>query len=112
MGVKHFDWGQATGGLDDSGGFIPPLDADYGNPVLITGTLGGLITTITLPSDTKAVTIRNTSDSNSLQYSYDGLVWLTLGTYGEQEEPVCTPIILLRAVAGTPTYEVLAILTE
>lgn len=112
MVTRHYDWGVNNSGTDDSGATTIPLEASYGPPAEIDGTLGALITVIIFSSNTKFITIRNTHDSDSLEYSYDGLTWLGIGPYGEISEPINIASVALRRVSGSPTYEVIAALVS
>jgi hypothetical protein len=111
MGVSIYNWGQGSGGSGSSGTPAAPAAAPYGPPDQFEGTLAGA-TTITFTRSTKRITIRNTDDSNSLEYSLDGSTWFAIGAYGSISEPFQVASLQLRPVAGTPTYEVVAVLSS
>jgi hypothetical protein len=111
MSVSFYQWGVLTGGIDPDSGIAPTMGGTpYGPPEQFSGTLGGGVTIITFTRDTKFITIRNTDDTDALQYSFDTITWFTAIAYQVIQEVVKTGSIYLRAVAGTPTYEVLGVL--
>lgn len=111
MTTTYFQWGVLTGGIDPSTGLPPTTGGTpYGPPEQFSGTLLAA-TTLTFSNDTKAITIRNTDDTNALQYSFDNAVWFNCIAYQVIQETVKTDVLYLRPVSGTPTYEVLGILT-
>jgi len=107
MPFKHYEWGNFAGG---GSGSVAPAEADYGNPEQFSGTLVG-VTTVNFSSPTKAVTVRNTHATQSLEYSFDNSTWFVLGPYGEASYQVIASNVYLRPVAGNPTYEVLGVLS-
>lgn len=111
MSTTFYQWGKLTGGIDPhSGGAAVPAEAPYGPAEQFTGTLLAA-TTVTFTTPTKFVTIRNTDDWNALEYSFDNATWFACVAHQVIQESVNTAALYLRAVAGTPTYEVLGILT-
>ena len=113
MTVQRYEWGMVKGGYTPSGP-AAPAESSYGPEDSFTGTLpaaGNL--TITFANPTKSIHIRNTDDINSMQFSLDsGTNWFTILAYGSRDLEVMVPSLLLRAVAGTPTYEVIGVLTS
>jgi hypothetical protein len=109
----YFEWGNLMGGMTPSGAPVIPAAAPYGPPEEFSGTLGAGVTTITFTQRTKRVTIRNTHDTQILNYSLDGgATWFVSGPYQVVQEWVNITNLQLRpAVAGeTPTYEITAVL--
>ncbi len=116
MTTLYYQWGVATGGVDPSTG-LPPAVVVTGGGVSgpgeqFAGTLGAGVTTITFSRSTNGVAIRNTSDTSALEYSFDNATWFTCIAYQVVQEGVKTDAVYLRAVSGTPTYEVLGILNS
>lgn len=111
MTTKYYEWGVVGGG----GGGTVPASSPYGPPEEFAGTLGAGVTTIAFSHDTKRVTLRNTHDSQSLDYSFDsGATYLTAGAGQVIQEWVSIDTLLLQPSVGgqTPTYEITAVLTE
>lgn len=110
MSYKFYQFGVFVGA--DSSGENIPSSANYGVPQVESGTLGAATITITFNSLTKWVLIRNTHDSSSLRYSFDGGTnWSILGPYGESHAPVSIASLQLQRVLGNPTYYVEAVLS-
>lgn len=113
MTTRFYEWGAQAGGTNPSGPSVP-ADAAYGPGEPYTGTVGVGGTTITFSNATKSITVRNTHDSNNLEYSIDGgTTWLLLGPYGAVTETVALSSLQLRRVAAAVvTYEVIGIITS
>jgi len=113
MTTRFYQWGNQAGGTTPNGPSAP-ASTGYGVGESYTGTVGAAGTTITFTNSTKSVTIRNTHDSNNLEYSIDGgTTWLLLGPYGSITESVTLTSIRLRMVAAAVvTYEVIGIITS
>ena len=114
MPVNFYEWGHKEGGASTDGAPSAPASAAYGSPDQFEGILGAAITTVSFSSSTKSITVRNTHDSDSLEYRFGSETeWFTIGPYGEVTAPVSVLSMQLRSVgAGNPTYEVLGILTS
>jgi hypothetical protein len=111
MSTTFYQWGVLTGGIDPDSGLTPTSGGTpYGPPEQYEGTLGAGTTAVTFTKDTKFITIRNTDDTNALEYSFDNATWFTALAYQVVQEVVKTDVVYLRAVAGAPTYEVLGVL--
>ena len=112
MVVKYYNWGGVAGG----GGSNPssPLSSNYGPPQPFVGTVAVGGTTITFSASTKSVTVRNTHDTATLEYSLNGgIVWQEVEPHGEKTEFVSITFLMLRRVGGTVvTYEVVGVLTS
>lgn len=113
MTVRYYEFGKKVGGTESGGGTAVPAEAPYGPGEPVSGTLIAGNTTITFANATKRVTVRNTHDTQSLDYSLDsGTTWQTLAAYGEISEPVNLSSLILRNTgAVATTYEVVGILT-
>jgi len=114
MTVRYYQFGCLVCGTKPDGSKTIPAAALYGPDDPFTGTLPAGDTTITFTQPTKGVSVRNTHDTQSLEYSFDGgVTWLLLAPYGEIKEFVNVNTLVLRNAGpvGT-TYEVVGILTE
>lgn len=107
MAVKHFIWGEEQGSGGGSGPSIPG-SASYGPSEPFEGTLGAGVTTVNFSNFSKHVTIRNTHDTDSLEYSFDaGTTWFMALAYQVIQEPVSVNSVQLRNVGGgAATYEI------
>lgn len=111
MSVRFYEFGQLSGGSEESGNVAPPAEASYGAPQPFVGTVGAAGTTLPFAGSTKQVTVRNTHETASMEYSLDaGTIWFGLGSYGGITEEVSIGFLMLRRVDGEVTYEVNAIL--
>ena len=111
MSVKFYQFGVAVGGTDASGGTAAPETALWGEPETFEGTVGAGGVTINFSSSTKGVTITNTSDLVSLEYSLDGgSTWLELELSGSIHENVSVSSLRLQRVTTDCTYEVVGTL--
>jgi len=110
MSVKFYQFGKIVGGTS-GGGTVIPQEAAYGPGETFSGTLGAAVAIITPSQDSKHVTILNTHDNVTLEYSLDGgVIWLGLMPYGQIQVPVAESSIQLRG--NTCTYEVIFALQE
>jgi hypothetical protein len=112
MTVLYHEWGKVVGGV--TSGSVPVVTdaASYGPAETFHGILGVGNTTITFSKPTKHVTIRNTDDGDSLEYSFDGgVTWLLAISYQVIQEAVSVSNFLMRNVgAGVASYEIVAVL--
>jgi len=116
MTVRYYIFGNEANQPPQSGSGGVPAEASYGPGEPAVGTLAAGETTITFTNATKRITIRNTHDALSLQYSLDGGgvggTWQLLAPYGEISEPVNLSNLILRNFAAIgATYEVVGVLT-
>lgn len=115
MTVSYYQWGMLQGGIDPATGVPAVITAAGGGvsgpPEQFSGTLGAGTTTLSFSETTRGVSIRNTSDSDALQYSFDNATWFNCAAYQVVQEGVETDFVYLKAAAGAPTYEVLGILS-
>jgi hypothetical protein len=114
MTVRFYEFGRPVGGSSSGGGAQAPAEANYGPGETFDGTVAAADTTINFANSSKHVTIRNTHDTASLQYSLDGGVdWFTIGPYGEIGEFISLTSLILRRIGGVAvTYEVTVIEVE
>lgn len=109
MGVIHYEWGVGKGGTSPDGPTIPD-EASYGKPEQFEYTLGAAVQTVNFTNYTKSVTIRNNSDTVSIEYNLDS-EWFLMGPYGSITEPVSINSLQLRRVgAGNPEVEITGVL--
>jgi hypothetical protein len=118
MTVSYYQWGLLEGGIDPATGLpVIPVSGGGGGggvsgpPEMFSGVLGGGATTITFSAETVGVSIRNTHDSDALEYSFDNATWFYCAAYQVIQEGVQIEHLYLRAVAGAPTYQVLGLLS-
>lgn len=111
MGVKYYIFGNEANQPTQPGSGGIPTEASYGAGDSEVGTLAAGNTTLTFTA-TKGLSIRNTHDTQALDYSLDGgVTWQLLAPYGEVKESISLTTLIMRnsGAAGT-TYEVVAIL--
>jgi hypothetical protein len=112
MSVKYYIFGNEAGQPSAGGSDGVPYAASYGIGEPFVGAIAAMGAHIAFGANTKEVTIRNTHDSQFLEYSFDGgITWQILGPYGDIKEAISINSLLLRnaGAAGT-TYEVVGIL--
>lgn len=120
MSTTYYQWGVITGGIDPITGLpvVPPSSGGGGGggvsgpPEMFSGVLGAPVTTITFSDTTVGISIRNTSDSDTLQYSFDNATWFDCIPYQVIQEGVQIDSLYLKAAAGAPTYQVLGLLSS
>jgi hypothetical protein len=118
MTVTLYDWGVIAGGIDPATGLpvVPPGGGGGGGggvsgpPQMFSGTLNAALT-LTFSETTVGISIRNTSDSNAFEYSFDNATWFTCIAYQVIQEGVQVDRLFLRPVAGASTYQVLGLLS-
>lgn len=119
MSTTYYEWGVIAGGIDPVTGLpvVPPSGGGGGSgggvsgpPEMYGGTLLAPVS-ITFSATTVGISIRNTSDSDALEYSFDNATWFSCAAYQVIQEGVQIDVLYLRAVAGAPTYQVLGLLS-
>ena len=117
MSTTYYQWGVIAGGIDPITGLpvVPPSGGGGGGgvsgpPEMYAGTLLAP-TSITFSDTTVGISIRNTSDTDALEYSFDNVTWFYCAAYQVIQEGVQISVLYLRAVAGAPTYQVLGLLS-
>jgi len=111
MTIKFYTFGNPEGG---GGGTVIPAESDYGESESFEGTIGAAGATISFTRTTKGFTVRNTHDSNTMEFSIDGAVWHDLGPYAAMTLAAAENSVQLRPYgggAGPVTYEVIGILS-
>jgi len=119
MPVKFYEWGLLKGGANVDGTPISPVGGGGGGggggvsgaPEQYTGTLAAATTTIAFTDTTVGVSIRNTSDSDALEYSFDNATWFIALSYQVIQEGAQVDLLYLRAVSGSPTFEVTGLIS-
>lgn len=119
MTKRFYENGGVVGGMDENGNQLAPTSGGGGGgggsgpPQTFEGTLAAGTTTINFTNETLNITIRNTHDDQSLDWSVDaGVTWLTIHPGGEITEPFQVDSLQLRNTAAVnTTYEVAASLS-
>ena len=116
MSVSFFSFGTLVGGTDGSGAPLNPAGGGgsgggvSGEPEQFKGVLGLAVTTLSFTKTTVGFALRNTNDTNALEYSFDNVNWFICAAYQVIQDGAQIDFLYLRAVAGAPTYEVTGLL--